>query len=791
MKKSNFLILTVAVCVAVCHCAAAFAQIPYWENLGLYGGAGRMIAVDPNDADHIFLACGGGALYSYVTTDGGLDWTRLPINGGTTVYDPNEDQTVYLGRWRSTDNGLTWENLEDVGPIPADIAAVKPGDPDSLFSAGNENGQAKLYRSADGGQSWSDVTPAITQAFWSGIGGYIAFDAVDSNTMYVGFTRDFSLPSSDQGVYKSTDGGLNWTRKCVGDAWVVLTHPTESNILLANFNEGTPAAVLKSADGGDTWTTVLESGSSTMSVDPNNPSTVYLFGTDGCAKSTDFGSNWTAFALTGQVFWPTYALVPPTDSTVVLLCGPPNFGSFFRMSSALDSVVERSDGISEIDVVGGLVAQDGTHVVLGSERGVSVSSDAGETWTHVLGSTPHNPDTPLLVQTGGLCFDSETDQIVYWVGTGGDGIAVSDDGGLSWQRAPGGVDEFGGTYYNAVLESPDHSDRLLLAAFDGSTEDRSTAGLYVSDDGGETFIQTPLLAGFVNELAAEGDASYASRVPQPPSPSRLMYAAVGYSEDTGTRGLYWSEDSGETWSSRGLEDNLVRSIALDCEDGQIIYAAYTDPLDPERWEQLRRSDDGGLTWTDIYDPEWQGAGVMSLAASRTKPGWVYAGVTGQAGGYIAESHNYGRTWKIVAGPIERLHLVLAGSLYAGMDGGFYKYDPPWLDTDGDGLTDEDETRDLVPGIEGVQNPFDPQDPDSMGDDGDPNPDGVPDGRNDWDGDGVNNRTEFAFGYDPTDAESFPGLPLTSVFGLLAIAALLTGAGLFATAGRRHSNRCQH
>ncbi len=81
------------------------------------------------------------------------------------------------------------------------------------------------------------------------------------------------------------------------------------------------------------------------------------------------------------------------------------------------------------------------------------------------------------------------------------------------------------------------------------------------------------------------------------------------------------------------------------------------------------------------------------------------------------------------------------------------------DYDGDGLLDQWETMDLDTGTPGVQNPFDPYNPDVMGDNFDLNPDGIPDGRNDWDGDGMSNADEFTFGFNPTDAASFGEMPL--------------------------------
>ena len=97
----------------------------------------------------------------------------------------------------------------------------------------------------------------------------------------------------------------------------------------------------------------------------------------------------------------------------------------------------------------------------------------------------------------------------------------------------------------------------------------------------------------------------------------------------------------------------------------------------------------------------------------------------------------------------------------------------WLmglaDYDGDGLTDGQETRDLDLGTPDIQNPFDPYDTDSTGDDGYDGADGTPDGLNDWDGDGMNNRDEFTFGYKPIDPGSWAEVPLLpGVNGLLTV-----------------------
>ena len=99
-------------------------------------------------------------------------------------------------------------------------------------------------------------------------------------------------------------------------------------------------------------------------------------------------------------------------------------------------------------------------------------------------------------------------------------------------------------------------------------------------------------------------------------------------------------------------------------------------------------------------------------------------------------------------------------------------DPRDPDTDGDDLKDGDEVRDLDPYTPGLQNPFDPLDPDSTGDDFSNVPDGVPDGQNDYDGDGQTNEYELRWGPyvgNPLDpAVTVPALAMAALCMLVTV-----------------------
>jgi hypothetical protein len=99
------------------------------------------------------------------------------------------------------------------------------------------------------------------------------------------------------------------------------------------------------------------------------------------------------------------------------------------------------------------------------------------------------------------------------------------------------------------------------------------------------------------------------------------------------------------------------------------------------------------------------------------------------------------------------------------------------DSDNDRLRDGDELRDLDPDAPGIQNPFDPLNRDTTGNDGQDSPDGVPDGLNDYDGDGMTNAAEFMWDTDPLDPMSWAEAPVLTVIGLsVALFLVLAAAG---------------
>ncbi|MFQ5639294.1 MAG: WD40/YVTN/BNR-like repeat-containing protein [bacterium] len=252
-----------------------------WNHPRVYG-----IAVDPNDANIIFLACGNGVLR---TLDRGRSW-RLTTDWRVTealdiAIASTNPERVYVatayGVWRSENRGDIWlESNRGLKRTFTQAVEVDHRNPKRLF-AGTESG---LYLSGDGAQSWTLVGPAEVTVLdiqqgtaapemwlagtqthgvwlsgddgrtWQKAEGVIAQASIYSVAIDPTDRRNLAAVGWGAGVFISDDAGQSWRQQKTGlptqNFYAVAFHPTTTGQIWAATVE---AGVFKSGDFGRTW----------------------------------------------------------------------------------------------------------------------------------------------------------------------------------------------------------------------------------------------------------------------------------------------------------------------------------------------------------------------------------------------------------------------------------------------------------------------------------------------------------------------------------------------------------
>ncbi len=124
--------------------------------------------------------------------------------------------TATGGLWKTINNGTTWEvlfdDLEDTVSI-GDIA-INPSDANTVWVGSGENNNRQsgswgdgLYKSIDGGKTWKHMGLGNSKHI-----ARIIVDPIDHDVVYVAALGSLWGRGGDRGVYKTTDGGLTWSR---------------------------------------------------------------------------------------------------------------------------------------------------------------------------------------------------------------------------------------------------------------------------------------------------------------------------------------------------------------------------------------------------------------------------------------------------------------------------------------------------------------------------------------------------------------------------------------------------
>jgi photosystem II stability/assembly factor-like uncharacterized protein len=182
------------------------------------------------------------------------------------------------GLWRSTNGGRSWTSMFDempnssigdiaIAPSDRNVVYVGMGEANNRQSSTIGNG---VYKTTDGGTSWQHLGLEDTQSI-----GRVAVHPRNPNVVFVAAVGHLYGPNEERGLYKSTDGGRTWTKSKYIDADTgftdVVIDPANPNTVYAasyqrrrtwwGFNGGGPGSGLwKSTDGGANWTRIQGNG---------------------------------------------------------------------------------------------------------------------------------------------------------------------------------------------------------------------------------------------------------------------------------------------------------------------------------------------------------------------------------------------------------------------------------------------------------------------------------------------------------------------------------------------------
>ena len=230
------------------------------------------------------------------------------------------------GVYRSDDLGRTWTETQgaavrfspDIGSSVERVWQIQPGgEPDVIF-AGTQ--PSALFKSTDRGESFRLVKPLWDHPHrptWdAGYGGQAIHTIIPDPTD----AQRLTVAMSTGGVYRTGDAGTSWSPANVGikayflpDPWPeygqcvhkIAMHPSDPRRLYAQNHHG----VYRSDDGGDNWTSIADGLPSDFGfpivVHPQDPDTIFVFPlvADGVRippegqarvwRSRDAGSTWT------------------------------------------------------------------------------------------------------------------------------------------------------------------------------------------------------------------------------------------------------------------------------------------------------------------------------------------------------------------------------------------------------------------------------------------------------------------------------------------------------------------
>ena len=573
-----------------------------WFSMGPYGGDARSFAVDPQNAQHIFLGTATGWVFD--SQDGGHTWKRLSKVGKRDdlvldhiLIDPRDPKHLLVGGWvidhpdgglyESRDGGSSWYSQAEMRGQSVRALAAAASDP-KIMVAGTLQG---VYRTKDGGVHWSLISPAESTEIHEVES--IAIDPADPQIIYAG---TWHLP------WKTVDGGQSWANIKQGiiddsDVFSIIVDPSQPQTVYASACSG----IYKSTNAGERFTKIQGIPSTArrtrkLTQDPSHLETVFAGTTEGLYRTLTGGTTWER--MTGTDVIVNDVLVDPKNPQHVLIA---------------------------TDRAGVLASEDGGSSFQASNTGFSARQ---------VTSFAYDPGHPLRVYVG-VVNDKESG-----------GVFVSPDGGVSWQQNSQGLG--GRDVYSlvslrdgTVLAGTSHGIYRLDSGIwmaSGSVPPAATPETAPVSQGRTMAVRRGKLtpSAYVRPREARAKGSAAKRTGKDASPQQptTLDAAV------------WSMTRADDYIYAGTSQGLMRSVDDGVQwtrvQGSQVEARYVAAYgDTEFVGNLRKAEvsaDGGKRWTELKLPQGL-TQITSIAVDEANNLWC----GGPEGVFYSEDR--GANWK--------------------------------------------------------------------------------------------------------------------------------------------------
>jgi len=520
------------------------------DNFGLSTVNVLAIVVDPADATGktAYAATNGGGVFK--TTDAGVSWT--PFNTGLTnlvilsLALDHANNLLYAG---TSGNGIQRTATATAGWSDYNAAGVTAGLAvqalalDSSTSSVFAGAITGVYKSSTAAASWTSFVNAAAGTGLTTSISVLSLAADGLGSIYAG--------TSGFGIFKSTSSTADWAaiNFGLGNLFVpalAVDPGFKTTVLAGTDGDG----IFISANGGQTWSPNASALTSafveTVAVDPTTPAVYAGTGAAGIFKSTNSPtfSTWTAvnsglnISTMGNVL---DLAVDPT--TVTTLYAATSAGGLFKSINAGASWFaangSSATALPSLDDISVLV--DLTHDVFVGTNGFGVyeSSNGGSTWTAF--------NTGLSAAINAMALDN-TNHVLY-AATAGSGVCTTATGVANWTCTNTNLTGTALTVYSLALDPG-----IPTTVYAGTAN-----GLFKSQGAGNW---TQLISGVTVTAVTV-------------NPTLHVFAAT-------SAGLYMSTDGGTTWAPQTLFAAGVLDLActpttltLTCNAGSAAFFAAT------------------------------------------------------------------------------------------------------------------------------------------------------------------------------------------------------------------------